>query len=69
MKDLAFMGFRAAAIARGDPEGVSQFAIFATDDLSDSMKSAVFQDAVKIVLEALDSSEDMKYDCVENNNQ
>jgi hypothetical protein len=67
MKDLALMGFVPVAIARSNPADIFDFSIYATDGLPNSMKTAVFNDSVKIVLEALEKSEVEKHDRCKSN--
>ena len=67
MKDLGLMGFVPVAIARGDPEDIFDFSIYATDGLRDSLRITVLNDSVKIVLEALEKSEVEKRDRCKSN--
>jgi hypothetical protein len=53
MMDLALMGFLPVAITRWNPEDIRYYMIFAKDDLSESLKNAVLDEAGSLVQEAL----------------
>jgi hypothetical protein len=57
MTDLALMGFRPVAITRWDPQDTGYYSIFSTDDLSESLRNAVLNEAGSLVRQALDASE------------
>jgi hypothetical protein len=62
MLDLVQMGLRPVAVAKCNPDGIFQFSICAFDGVSDVLRSAVIDDAGKIVLDALEGLQDTKYD-------
>ena len=66
MMDLELMGFRPVAITRWNPADPGNYAIFAKEGLSKSLRSAVLNDTWNLLREALEGSEFLKYSS--NNN-
>jgi hypothetical protein len=62
MLDLVQMGLRPVAVDKCNPDGIFQFSICAFDGVSDVLRNAVIDDAGRIVLDALESLQDAKYD-------
>jgi hypothetical protein len=56
MRDLALMGFRPVAIARGDPEDVSEFVILAKAGLPLEIADALAAEGIGMVRNALGQS-------------
>jgi hypothetical protein len=67
MLDLELMGMRPVAITRWNPLDTRYYAIFAIENLSDSLRNAVLNDTWNLLREALEDSEATKYSSTDNN--
>lgn len=67
MLDLELMGFRPVAITRWNPEDPCNYTIFAKEELSKSLQTAVLNDTGSLVRDALEGSELWKYSTTNNN--
>ena len=68
MLDLELMGMRPVAITRWNPADPGNYAIFAKEGLSKSLRSAVLNDTWNLLREALEGSELWKYSMTDDSN-